>query len=68
MQKVDRNKDMRQKALKDLLSISRDNAMPDDYISSEEALEDIIPINWSNDVLSGKKKVLIRSDEAGGVL
>lgn len=28
-------------------------------VSTEEALKDIIPINWSKDVLSGKKKVLI---------
>jgi len=28
-------------------------------LSMEESLEDIIPINWSEDVLSGKKKVLI---------
>lgn len=28
-------------------------------MSSEEALKDIIPINWSEDVLSGKKKVII---------
>lgn len=26
-------------------------------VSSEKALEDISPINWSKDVLSGKKKV-----------
>lgn len=29
-------------------------------ISSEEALKDVVPINWSNDVLSGKKKVIIK--------
>jgi len=28
-------------------------------ISTEESLEDIIPINWSEDVLSGKKRVEI---------
>lgn len=28
-------------------------------VSSEKALEDIIPINWSKDVLSGKKKIII---------
>jgi len=32
-------------------------------VSSEKALEDIIPINWSEDVLSGKKKVLIVCDK-----
>jgi len=28
-------------------------------ISSEEALKDIIPFNWSKDVLEGKKKITI---------
>ena len=28
-------------------------------VSMEESLEDIIPINWSEDVLSGKKRVFI---------
>lgn len=28
-------------------------------ISSDEALKDVIPIEWSEDVLSGKKKVAI---------
>ena len=27
-------------------------------ISSEESLKDIVPINWSEEVLSGNKKVL----------
>lgn len=29
-------------------------------ISSEKALEDVVPIKWSDDVLSGKKKVEIK--------
>jgi len=28
-------------------------------VSMEEALEDIVSINWSEDVLSGKKRVLV---------
>lgn len=28
-------------------------------ISSEEALKDIIPIEWSDEVLEGKEKVII---------
>lgn len=31
-------------------------------VSSEIALADVEPIQWSDDVLSGKKKVLIDSD------
>jgi len=27
--------------------------------SSEEALKDVIPIDWDNDVVNGKKKVLL---------
>lgn len=26
-------------------------------VSSQEALKDVLPINWSNDVLLGKKKI-----------
>ena len=33
-------------------------------LSMEESLEDIIPINWSEDVLSGKKRVLIGGCES----
>jgi hypothetical protein len=28
-------------------------------ISTEEALEDIEPIEWSNEVIQGKKKVIV---------
>lgn len=28
-------------------------------ISSEEALKDVIPIDWGSEVLDGKKKVLV---------
>jgi hypothetical protein len=28
------------------------------YISSEEALKDVVPFNWSKEVLSGEKKLL----------
>lgn len=28
-------------------------------VSSEEALKDVTPIDWSEDVLSGKKKVTL---------
>ena len=28
-------------------------------MSSEEALKDIVPINWAEDVLNGQKKVVI---------
>lgn len=28
-------------------------------ISSKEALKDVVPINWSKNVLSGKKKVTV---------
>lgn len=32
-------------------------------ISSQKSLEDISPINWSKDVLLGKKKVLINCNK-----
>lgn len=31
-------------------------------LSTEEALKDVTPINWSKDVLSGKRKVTITKD------
>ena len=31
----------------------------DKTMSMEESLKDIIPIHWSDDVLNGKKKVII---------
>lgn len=32
-------------------------------VSSEEALKDVKPIDWSEDVLSGNKKVIIKNKE-----
>ena len=32
-------------------------------ISSEEALAEITPIQWSEDVINGKKKVIISKEE-----
>jgi hypothetical protein len=29
-------------------------------VSSEEALKDVTPINWSKDVLTGKRKILVQ--------
>jgi hypothetical protein len=44
------------------LDINKLNSKRYTIVSSEEALKDIIPINWSKDVLSGKRKVLINYD------
>ena len=33
----------------------------DEKLSSEDTLKEIEPIQWSEDVLSGKKKVVIRN-------
>ncbi|AGY77974.1 hypothetical protein [Clostridium autoethanogenum] len=32
-------------------------------ISSKEALKEVIPIDWSEDVLTGKKKVIVNKLE-----
>jgi len=32
-------------------------------VTSNEALRDVIPINWSDDVLQGKKQVVIKKTE-----
>ena len=29
-------------------------------ISSKEALKNVIPIEWNNDILNGKKKIIIK--------
>ncbi|NLL52279.1 MAG: hypothetical protein GX248_06195 [Peptococcaceae bacterium] len=42
------------------LDISKLSNKKSTIVSSEKALEDISPINWSKDVLSGKKKVFIQ--------
>ena len=34
-------------------------------ISTEEALRDVIPIQWSNDIISGKKEVIIKGIDKG---
>jgi len=41
------------------LDLSKLNGKKATIVSSEKALEDITPINWSKDVLSGKKKIII---------
>ena len=40
---------------------------PSRTISSDEALRDSTPIKWSDDVLSGKKKVVLDSHKKGKV-
>ncbi|MFC0903849.1 hypothetical protein ACFHWD_03985 [Clostridium sp. MT-14] len=42
------------------LNINKLNNKKHIYVSSEEALKDIIPFNWSKDVLNGKKRVIIK--------
>jgi hypothetical protein len=32
----------------------------DKVVTSKEALQDVIPIKWSDDVLQGKKQVIIK--------
>lgn len=42
------------------LNISKIKWYTPNIISSEEALKDVVPIPWSEEVLSGKKKVEIK--------
>lgn len=37
-------------------------------VSTEESLKDVESINWSEDVLSGKKKVLIKSESDNDII
>lgn len=41
------------------LDLSKLNNKKSTIVSSEKALKDISPINWSKKVLSGKKKVIV---------
>jgi len=43
------------------LDITKLRSKKSSVISSEESLKDIVPIDWSDEVLSGKKKVIITS-------
>lgn len=35
-------------------------------VSSEEALKDVVPIDWGSEVLEGKKKVLVTEVKGRG--
>jgi hypothetical protein len=50
--------DMKKFSIKELLKNKKTK-----IVSSEEALKDIIPVDWSEDVLSGKKKVIIKESK-----
>lgn len=41
------------------LDLTKLNSKKITIVSTEESLKDISPVNWSKDVLLGKKKVLI---------
>lgn len=51
---MDNNKDYKKIDFKQLLKNKKTT-----IVSSEEALKDVTPIDWSDDVLSGKMKVVI---------
>lgn len=44
------------------LDITKLRSKKSSVMSSEESLKDIVPIDWSEDVLSGKTKVIVDSD------
>lgn len=45
------------------LDVKKIQAKRTTIVSSEESLKDISPMSWSNDVLSGKKKVIMVLDK-----
>jgi len=49
---------MTTKSLKSL-SLDRLSNKKSSIVSSKESLKDISPINWSKEILHGKKKVLV---------
>lgn len=44
------------------LDLSKLNSKKSIIISTKDALKDVTPINWSDEVLSGKKKVLVEQN------
>lgn len=38
-------------------------AFDSEPMTTEDSLEDVIPINWSDDVLEGKKKAVIKKQK-----
>lgn len=45
------------------LDLSKLRARVSKTISTEESLQDVTPVNWSEDVLSGKKKICISKNK-----
>ena len=41
------------------LNVEKLNSRIDKFISSEEALKSIVPMEWSEDILTGNKQVLV---------
>lgn len=41
------------------LDLTKLNSKRSIVVSSQNALKDVTPINWSDDVLSGKKKITV---------
>lgn len=46
--------------MKRSLDLNKLKDKPRIIISSEESLEDVIPFNWSKEVLEGKKKITVK--------
>lgn len=42
------------------LDFSKISSRNTKVVSSEEALKDVIPVEWSEDILNGKRKVTIK--------
>ena len=41
------------------LNVEKLNSRIDKFISSEEALKSIVPMEWSEDIITGNKQVLV---------
>lgn len=45
------------------LDFSKLNHRKAGYLSTQEALKDIVPINWPQEVVNGSKKVVLTKDK-----
>ena len=50
------------KDAKNLIRVLEKARKSSKFVSSKEALADVVPMDWSDDVLSGKKKVVVESN------
>ena len=52
------------KDAKNLIRVLEKARKSSKFVSAKEDLADVVPMDWSDDVLSGKKRVVVESNNA----